>query len=144
MYIHCQTILLMTLLLTAQLYVTKYLNISLYTLQYLTKLYVSQGFAIESSITYSEIRPNFSNRVVTVASCHHQTMDIEYLFLTKMRQWVIFILVIYVLYIEMLGSMSSLDSTIMRIFYTEIHILECCILRFFYSSHIIGHLQFIF
>ena len=41
---------------------TKFSTISLY----LTKLYVTLSFAIASSGTYSEIRQNFSNSVVTV------------------------------------------------------------------------------
>ena len=40
-------------------YVTKFFTISLY----LTKLYVTESFAIASSITYSEIRQNLSNSV---------------------------------------------------------------------------------
>ena len=45
----------------AQLYVTIFSTISLY----LTKLYVTQSFALASSVTYSEIRQNFSNSVQT-------------------------------------------------------------------------------
>ena len=42
-----------------KLYVTKFLTFSLY----LTKLNVTERFAIASSVTYSEIRQNFSNSV---------------------------------------------------------------------------------
>ena len=41
----------------AQLYVTKFSTISIY----LTKLFVFKSVAIASSLTYSEISPNFSN-----------------------------------------------------------------------------------
>ena len=43
----------------AQLYVTKFLTISLY----LTKLYVLQSLTIASAVKYSEIHQNFSNSV---------------------------------------------------------------------------------
>ena len=47
----------------AQLYVTKFLIISLY----LTKLYFTQNFAIASSVTYSDICKNLLNSVVNMS-----------------------------------------------------------------------------
>ena len=47
----------------------KFSTISLYA----TKLYVTQSFAIASSVTYSEIFQKFSNRVLTVQYTPDQT-----------------------------------------------------------------------
>ena len=57
-------------------------------------------------------------------------MDIEYLFMTKMRQWVIFI---YVYRDVRLDELHRLDNYVY--FYTEIAILECCIILFLQCTY---------